>query len=319
MSAPVTVAIPVRNGGALLARVLDSVRAQRLDRPVELVVADSGSSDGSAELARARGATVLPVARFSHGGTRNLLMERSNGAHVAFLTQDAVPADERWLATLLDGFELADDIALVYGPYLARPGASHMVSRELRDWFGALSPDGSPRVDRGPGPSAPSPVTFFTDANGCVARSAWQRIPFRDVSYAEDQMLAVDMLRAGYAKVFQPGAAVVHSHEYAPLAQFRRAFDEWRALREIYGWSEPLVPRRVVLRLGGDLGADWRYLGELGVEPHRRAIPMARSIRYWGLRTVGAALGSRADRLPASVRRRCSLDGRAEFMPVETS
>ena len=38
---------------------------------------------------------------------------------------------------------------------------------------------------------------FFTDANGCVARAAWERTPFRDVPFAEDHVLAHDMLRAG--------------------------------------------------------------------------------------------------------------------------
>jgi glycosyltransferase involved in cell wall biosynthesis len=312
----VTVAIPVRNGGPLLGEVLDAVRAQRVDRPLEILVADSGSSDGSAELARSRGATVIPIARFSHGGTRNLLMERASGAHVAFLTQDAVPAHEGWLATLLAGFALADDVALVYGPYTPRPDASHMVARELRDWFLALSPDGRPRLDRGPAPALPGPVTFFTDANGCVARWAWRRVPFRDVPYAEDQMLAVDTLDAGYAKAFQPAAAVVHSHDYKPLAQFRRAFDEWRALREVYGWVEPLGARRQLLRLRGELGADWRYLAELGVAPRARPRALADSLRYWGIRAAGATLGSRADRLPPALRRWCSLEQRASFVAV---
>ena len=109
--AVVTVAIPVRNGAAVLDRTLEAVRAQRLDggRAIELIVCDSGSADGSVEIARRHGAELFAIApeTFSHGGTRNLLMERASGAHVAFLTQDAVPADERWLQRLLDGFGLA--------------------------------------------------------------------------------------------------------------------------------------------------------------------------------------------------------------------
>ena len=47
--AVVTVAIPVRNGAAVLDRTLQAVRAQRLDadRAIELLVCDSGSRDGS--------------------------------------------------------------------------------------------------------------------------------------------------------------------------------------------------------------------------------------------------------------------------------
>jgi rhamnosyltransferase len=313
MSYAVTVAIPVRNGGTLLREVLEAVRAQHVDRPVELVIADSGSSDGSVELARSHGAVVLPVERFSHGGTRNLLMERSHGAHVAFLTQDAVPADPHWLARLLEGFELAADVALVYGPYRARPGAPVAVARELSAWFGSLAPGGRPRIDRDRDPSGPGAIVFFTDANGAVARSAWERVPFRDVPYAEDHALALDMLRAGYSKVYVPEAAVVHSHTYGVVAQFRRSFDEWRGLREVHGWVEPAAPGRALLTIQSRVRADLRSLeGCAAPELVREGL---RSLRHWAVREAGATLGSRADRLPPAVRRWCSLERRATFEP----
>ncbi len=47
----VTVAIPVLNGAAFLDEVLAAVRAQRVEREVELLVVDSGSTDGSLEIA----------------------------------------------------------------------------------------------------------------------------------------------------------------------------------------------------------------------------------------------------------------------------
>src|SRR5262245_9578063 len=108
----------------MLGETLSAVRAQRLERPVELMVVDSASTDGSAELARRHGARVIAIApdEFSHGRTRNLLVEQSRGDHIAFLTQDAVPANERWLAKLLAGFDAADDVGLVFGRYVARPG-----------------------------------------------------------------------------------------------------------------------------------------------------------------------------------------------------
>jgi glycosyltransferase involved in cell wall biosynthesis len=311
MADPVTVAIPVRNGGARLRAVLEAVRAQCLDQPVELLVADTSSSDGSVELARSFGATVLPIERYSHGGTRNLLMERAAGTNVAFLTQDAVPADGRWLARLLAGFELADDVGLVYGPYRARPGAPVAIARELDAWFASLAPDGVPRLDRTITPRGPGATTFFTTANGAIARAAWERAPFPDVPYAEDQAVALGMLRAGFAKVFAPDAFVEHSHDYAPLAQFRRSFDEWRGLHEVHGWIEPIAPARTLLTLQSQVRADLRALRGRGVPRGVLARGLVRSIRHWTVRAVGAAAGSRADRLPPRMRRWCSLERRA--------
>ncbi len=159
-----------------------------------------GSTDGSRDRARRHGAELIdiPPAEFSHGDTRNLLAGRSHGSHIAFLTQDAVPAHERWLADLLQGFQEGDDVGLVFGPYRARPEASLMVRRELDSWFGSLST----AAERGPAEIPDVRRSFFTDANGCVSRAAWERVPFRAVGYAEDQLLARDMLAAGYAKIY---------------------------------------------------------------------------------------------------------------------
>ncbi len=321
---PITVAIPVRNGGAVLDQTLASVRAQRLapSASLELLVCDSGSTDGSVGLARGHGAEVIEIEpeAFSHGGTRNLLMERARGEHVAFLTQDAVPADERWLSRLLEGFELADDIALVFGRYVPRPDASPFVARELVAWFRSLSPDGAPRIDR----LAPAerrlaprallgPRGFFTDANGCVAKRAWESVRFRPVGYAEDHVLAHDMLRAGFAKAHVPEAAVIHSHEYSAWDWLRRSFDEARAMQDVYGFSEQGELRRAALAVWGQVGADLRWSRSQATAGDHRAPSVgliASSLSHHGLRAAGTILGVRADRLPSAAVRRLSLEGR---------
>jgi GT2 family glycosyltransferase len=337
----VTVAIPMRNGGALLGGTLRALAGQSVAH--ELLVCDSGSHDGSLELARSHGARVLEISpgEFNHGDTRNLLVREACGEHVALLTQDAEPADERWLERLLGGFELAGDVGIVYGPYRPRPDAPAAVRIELERWFRSLSPDGLARVERldpsrvgEPGadggvgasvhPSRSLPVAeligrrgFFTDANACIARGAWERVPFREVHYAEDRVLAIDMLRAGYAKAFVPDAAVLHSHRYSSREQLRRSFDEARGLREVYGWREPASPVRVVRNLRGELGATRRELLAAGVPSERRRATLAVSTRHHVLRLAGALLGSRADALPPWVRRRLSLEGRASFVALD--
>ncbi len=322
--ADVSVAIPVRDGGELLAEALRALARQTVAH--ELLVCDSGSRDSSLELARSHGARVLEIApeRFSHGGVRNRLMDASAGAHVALLTQDSIPADERWLERLLQGFELASDVALVYGPYRPRAGATPAVRIELERWFQSLAPDGEPQVERldERERAALDPLEligrrgFFSDANACVARAAWERVPFRDVPYAEDRVLALDMLRAGYAKAFAPQAAVIHSHDYTTSQQLRRSFDEWRGLLEVYGWREPASPRHLLSRVRGALGQARAEpaVAELPLGP--RIAALAGVARHQLASLFGAALGSRADRLPAAARGRLSLERRAGISPL---
>jgi rhamnosyltransferase len=321
-----SVAIPIRDGGAPLADTLAALAAQSVEH--ELIVYDSGSRDGSVDLARSHGARVLeiPSSSFAHGRVRNLLMRETKGERVALLSQDAEPADERWLERMLSGFDLAPDVALVYGPYRPRPTAPLAVRLELEHWFASLSPDGEPRLERLPARERSLPAVelvgrrgFFTDANACLAREAWERVPYRDLPYAEDRALALDMLRAGYAKAFLPDAAVLHSHDYTAIEQLRRCFDEWRGLLEVYGWREPVSPAHLLRQLRAPLAHAREELIREGVSTPRRWATLTAVIRHHVIRLAGAALGSRADRLAPGVRRRLSLDGRADFAPLEVA
>jgi rhamnosyltransferase len=191
-----------------------------------------------------------------------------------------------------------------------------MVRREFEELFGGMSPDGRARIDRVEERDAelrPSAATFFSDANGCVARAAWEHVPFREVGYAEDQLLAQDILRAGYAKVFEPGAGVIHSHDYPPLDQFRRFFDEFRGLREVYGHVQEWGPRHTPGTIRNQVVADRRWLRNRGVAGRELDRRTLESLRFFTLRSAGSLLGSRADRLPAAIRKRLSLEGRATF------
>jgi O-antigen biosynthesis protein len=326
--APVTVAIPVLDGARYLDEVLTAVRAQRLDRELELLIVDSGSTDGSLEIARRHGAVVheIPKREFSHGGTRNRMLRLASGDHVAFLTQDATPAHDRWLASLLQGFEAAGDVAAVFGPHDARPDASHMIKAEMERHFASWGNGGTEvdvqRLDRSPQGIAayrefPGQLTFLSDVNCAIARWAWERIPYREVPYAEDQLLGRELIEAGFAKVFHPDARVLHSHDYPPLGFLRRYFDEFRSLREVLGFRQPWGPKRSLWDVRGLVGADRRWLQGQGVRGRALARPLAVSGRHHAIRTAGAVIGTRADRLPAPLRRRLSLEGRATFTPYE--
>jgi rhamnosyltransferase len=228
MSRSFAVVIPVLDGARYLGELLAAVQAQ--GRDVELLVVDSGSSDGSPEIARAAGAQVLEIRRedFGHGRTRNLAAEHTRAELICFLTQDATP-QPGWLDAYEEAFALADDVGAAFGPHLPRPDTSVMIARELTEVFGGFAPNGAPTVFGEDGP------VFLSNVNACYRRDCWEQIRFDDVRYAEDQAFARAMPAHGWRRAYHPGAGVLHAHDYSPVGFMRRYFDEYRGLRETSG------------------------------------------------------------------------------------
>jgi rhamnosyltransferase len=316
----VSVAIPVLDGGERFSALLSALAAQDAG-PHEVVVCDSGSRDGSDAVAERSGARVLRIDRrtFGHGRTRNLLMRETTGEVVAFLTQDAVPLGPGWLSALIAPF--ADEaIALACGPYAPRPGARFATNRELAATFAPMAdPPGTTTVYGPrdlPRPLHPGPATFHTDANGALRRTAWEEVPFRDVRYAEDHVLAIDLLRAGWSRAFVPDAVVEHSHDYPFGEAFRRLFDEFRALREVYGFRPPVPPRAVLGGIRRRTAADRAWARAHGLRGAALDRATVASLLHHGQRAAALVAGTRADALPRPVRRWCSRDGIADVTPL---
>src|SRR3954451_12236279 len=98
----ISVLIPVRNGGDELVRCLDAINSQRIDEEYEVVIMDSGSTDGSVEVGRSRGARVheIPASEFHHGRTRNELIGFARGEVIVWTSHDAYPDSDLWLERL---------------------------------------------------------------------------------------------------------------------------------------------------------------------------------------------------------------------------
>ena len=304
--ADLSVVIPVKDGERYLEQLLAALAAEG---ELEVLVIDSGSRDRSRQIARAAGVELLEIApeQFGHGRTRNLGAERTSGRLIAFLTQDAVPRPG-WREAYLEAFELTERIGAAYGPHLPWPDTSPMIARELEEFFASFSPDGRPAVQRA-GEATFLPA-YLSNVNACYLRDCWEEIRFEDVPYAEDQAFGRAMLEAGWAKVFHPGAAVVHAHDYGPLDFMRRYFDEYRGLRETIGHVEGFRPRAAAGEVRRRVRADRRWMRERGWPASRRLAWSGRAALHHGGRKAFSALGSRAERLPDAVQRSLSLERR---------
>ncbi len=236
-----TVTILTYNGEQYLGAILDALSVQRLDDPFEVLVVDSGSTDRTLEIVAAHPEVRLhsiPNAEFGHGRTRNLAAHLARGRVVVYLTHDAVPAHDRWLYEMLKPFELNDRVAAVMGKQVARPWCFPLLKYEIRAVFGGFGPDFGTTLfyedEFVTSEAVRNAVTFHSDVNSAALRDVLTGpVPYRDVSYAEDQLLGRDLVAAGYLKAYAPRGVVVHSNDLTLRGYDDRMVEETRGLREV--------------------------------------------------------------------------------------
>jgi rhamnosyltransferase len=296
----ISIVVPVKNGGADLIRCLEAISQQRIDEDLEIIVVDSGSRDGSAERAERLGARVhsIPPSEFHHGRTRNLGARLARGDMLVFTSQDAYAASSSWLAKLTAPVHDDESIAGVYGRQLPHADA-HPPERYFLDFL--YGPE--PRLQRLERDRELSfEVTLFSNVNSAMPRDVWEAYPFaEDIIMSEDQEWSRRVLLAGMSIVYEPEAAVHHSHAYSVVGALRRFFDSGVSSDRSYV-DDGARSKTALWKAGA------RYAqGEvawLWTTGQRRWIPYAAV--YELAKFAGLQLGRRHRLLPAAVKSRLS-------------
>jgi glycosyltransferase involved in cell wall biosynthesis len=200
-----SVVIPARNAERTLPRVLASLSDQA-PPPLEVIVVDDSSTDGTAAVARAQGARVVSVdgRRFA-GGARNAGWDAAAGELVVFLDADATPA-AGWSAAVVRAAEEFPGAII---------GCARTFSADTAwGWVAHLQVE-SPYLPRGLARDVPFVSGF------CMAMP--QAISLRwDESYGgEDAFFSADAQAAGIQIVFDPRIVAAHEHERSTFAELR--------------------------------------------------------------------------------------------------
>jgi rhamnosyltransferase len=206
-----------RDKADTIERTLLALRAQTV--PVEIVVVDSGSVDGTLEIARRYADIVLeiPAEDFSYGGALNIGSRAAHGDIHFPLSAHCVPQADTWVADSLRHYD-DDRVA----------GTNGQISR----------PDGQP-LD---GPYQPSLseamgncLWGFSNHAGSWRASVVREHPFRtDLGACEDKEWFWRVLRAGYAVTFDPALCVPSTHRRNGVRSlWRRSYKEAEALAQL--------------------------------------------------------------------------------------
>lgn len=208
---------------------LEKIGQQEYDGEIQLIVIDSGSTDGTAELAEKAGGLVKRIDKrqFHHARTRNQALSLTKFDKVVLTVQDVIPCSDTWLLNLENSINQHDVVA-VYTDQIPHDDANPYARFEnqcIRDFRG------QEQVLQ----SLDSVESFremsYHDAYRAIAldnvcaiyrKESLMHVPFPEVDFAEDLAWSLENMLKGRSVLYQPGIKVKHSHNRIPEYGFNR-------------------------------------------------------------------------------------------------
>ena len=218
--------ILTKNSGDRFKFLLEKISAQNFTERVEIVVIDSGSTDETLEIAKEFETKIYQIKPndFHHSRTRNLGADFTSGNYLVYLSQDAFPVNNNWLQTLITPLKSQADI--VYGRQIAYEHAKPM-DKFFYDYFYPDKKLVLTKEDMSNPKRFCLENVFLSDVNAAMKRDIWSKVRFsEDVSFAEDKDFAMKALERGHKIIFEPNAAVYHSHDYTIHSLYKRRFND---------------------------------------------------------------------------------------------
>ncbi len=251
-----TVVVPTKNPGGELAAVVERILEQEGVAEPDVLLLDSGSTDGSLDAWRRDRKSVrvvdLPTAAFNHGRVRARGIEEAAETSdvVVFLSQDALPADRVWLRELLAPFE-DPRVAGAYCRQLPRPDAPPWIVRRLCSWAAGREEPRVQLVDRRAAFEERSAkerleAVAFDNVAAAVRRDVAREIPFRSCFLAEDLDWGHRSVLAGHRLVYAASSKVVHSHDRSFWYELKRTYLVHQQLARILDFRSPVGPFHVL-------------------------------------------------------------------------
>jgi glycosyltransferase involved in cell wall biosynthesis len=205
-----------------IGRLLEGIRQQTL-QDVEILLVDSGSTDGTVSVAESFGARIvrIPPTEFTFGRSLNFGVRAATRELVVIASAHVYPVYPDWLESLLRPFK-DEDVALIYGKQRG-PESAHFSEQQIyHQWY--------------PDISRPRQVTAFcNNANAAIRKSLWEQNPYDEtLTGLEDLAWAKWAQEQGYDIAYVAEAEIVHVHNETPDGVFNRYRREGMAFKQIY-------------------------------------------------------------------------------------
>ncbi|MDQ1334647.1 MAG: hypothetical protein QG552_1597 [Thermodesulfobacteriota bacterium] len=225
----ITIIIPTYNGGLIFSEGLEMIGRQAYAGPVQLIVVDSGSTDGTIEAAERAGAIIRRIdnGAFHHARTRNMAVSLAAFDRIIFMVQDAVPCSDGWLSGMAHGLE-EDGVAAAFAAQIPQMGATPYARFEIesiaRARIEAPVLEGVQSLESFQKMPYDRAYRSVGLDNVCAIyrKELLEKTPFPDVDFAEDLAWAVKISLLGHRVLYLPHIQVRHSHNRSPDYAFCR-------------------------------------------------------------------------------------------------
>jgi len=205
-----------------IGRLLEGIRQQTI-RDVEIILVDSGSTDGTVLVAESFGARLvrIPSEEFTFGRSLNFGIQAASHELIVIASAHVYPVYPDWLESLLTPFE-DEQVALTYGKQRGYEGSKYSEHQIFHQWYPDVSkPD--------------QETTFCNNANAAIRKQLWEKNPYDEtLTGLEDLAWAKWVKEQGYKIAYVAEAEIVHIHNETPHGVYNRYRREAMALRKVY-------------------------------------------------------------------------------------
>jgi O-antigen biosynthesis protein len=233
----VSVVIPTKNAARYIEHLLEKLKAQKGIRQCEIVLVDSGSTDGTVALAERDGVNVVQITpqEFNHSFSRNEGAKRATGDHLLFMVQDALPLTNLWLWELVTALE-ANQLAAVSCAEYPRSDSDLFYQFLIHSQYNSvgLEQDRILAWDK----SCSSYLGLrsnaqISDVATLIRRDVFENYRYKR-AYAEDLDLGIRLIRDGHRLGFLHSTRVLHSHNRPSYYFLKRGYVDVRFLVEVF-------------------------------------------------------------------------------------
>ena len=269
-----SIIIRCRNEEAFIGKVLSKIFEQSFDKPFEVIVVDSGSTDRTLEIVKNFEVKVLeiPPEVFTFGNALNQGISMAKGGIICCLSAHSIPADNFFLKGLVEPIMSGRAHATI-GRQIPIKGMNPYEEFALRKIFPDIQIN-----DKSP---------HFSNANGAFLRNLWEENKFDEKIIGWEDYLWYLQMNNRYIFLYCPRATVYHSHPFSLKHIMKRAYSDGKAIKSIRALTDIDItqgkadsPGSMIKKAWEDFKGTASYCRDEGYYKHLFLLPMVKPLLY---------------------------------------